>query len=82
MVPLTEKNNVKKIKEENYLFPVKNRINLIIYLSIFTGEKHPQIKLKPLQKVRIWTWGSWLNSPFLKTSYAQIKFSKEENVKW
>ena len=30
-------------------------------LKILTGKEHPKIKLQPLRKIRIWTFGSLLN---------------------
>ena len=49
-----------------------------------TGEKHPKIKLQPLRKIRIWTFGSLVHQinslvhqiNFLRGSKTGTNFSK------
>ena len=51
-------------------------------LRVLTGKKHPKIKLQPLQKIQIWTFGSLVHqiNSFSEVLKLEKMFQKNEVV--
>ena len=54
----------------------KSPLKWFLLLRILAGKTHPQVKLKRLRKVCIWTFAGTSNQLFIRGFYTEIRFTK------